>query len=44
MDEALRLPGPDRFWESARAISGPDKEIQRRAGAARLAPEVTEEL
>lgn len=28
MDEALHSPSPDRFWESAWAVSGPDKEIK----------------
>lgn len=32
MDEALCLPGPDRFWESTWAISGPDKEIRGEPG------------
>lgn len=26
MDEALRSPAPDRFWESAWTFSGPDKD------------------
>lgn len=45
MDEALRSLGPDRFWESARAVSGPDKEIRgapvRASSAAPLTFEVT---
>lgn len=28
MDEALCAPVHDRFWESAWAVSGPDKEIR----------------